>query len=272
MLSVTNPDPDPIQDYSETPIPEDNTLLSQPWPPGEGEVESEPETLEQTAFRLTWLASWKLQREYELIEPDLPKVIGHVSVWTNASHCVNTVDESAAAATAEQTPSLEIAEPEEDTDTVLPESESESLLEKTQVQEQLFNPYAYPEDEAVPKPSARTPSSVVVTEIKLDDREHAIDPFSDEEEESNYDSDDEDEDKDKDTDWSSDGETYCGSHCGEEDDKPDQEHEQEEEQEQDIADCSQSAAPRLARNEKEMWERYTNLGPAPESQPQVLCW
>lgn len=41
--------------------------------------------MDSTAFRLTWLSLWKLQRESRLIEPRLNRIIGHGSVHKTAA-------------------------------------------------------------------------------------------------------------------------------------------------------------------------------------------
>ncbi|KIX02217.1 uncharacterized protein Z518_08156 [Rhinocladiella mackenziei CBS 650.93] len=48
--------------------------------------------MDNLAFKLTGLAGWKLQCESQLIDPDLPKLIGHFAVYQNAVHYVEGHD------------------------------------------------------------------------------------------------------------------------------------------------------------------------------------
>ncbi|KAJ4522713.1 hypothetical protein HRR78_000200 [Exophiala dermatitidis] len=350
MLSVTNPDIDLI-DRPETPAHPASVTTTpegqqqepqQQWPGGSGSgldfsFDPVPESLQQTAVRLTWLASWKLQQEYELIEPDLPKVIGHIAVWTSASHCVDSssttddgqVDGVVTAIDSEELGPQQQQQQQQQQD-VLPSTEDPFVLDGTESQsdsdsedsdsisehnDALFsteansgsnNPEGLPlfppeeEDAALAMlenpadlQQHQTPNSVSVKEVNLQD---SLDPFSDDEEEGNYSSSGYEKDNDSEDDmtknpndtWSSDGETYCSSDYDDNDD--DEEEEEKEtrkgELEQDIADCrcySSSANDSnkwpgnndtfvvvddltKRKEENEMWERYTNLGPIPPRQ------
>lgn len=259
MLSVINPD---IIEQPEEPIADDKTPLEQHW-----EDYSEPESLEQTAFRLTWLASCKLQREYELIEPDLRKVIGDVAVWTNASHCVDATD-GAGAPDQNQVSCLQGTQPEENL--VLRELEQASEQEKLFDSEESFSE-PLPSAETDPQEPEHASCSVMVTEIKP--IHEGNDPFSDDEEEENSDyeqdrgaDNDDDEEPGYDSDWSSDGETYVSDS-----NRGGDELGTVELEEADIADSGAHAACKPDLKEAEMWEKYTNLGVArrAEQQPQI---
>src|ERR1700761_594972 len=43
------------------------------------------ETADEMAWRLVWVAQWKIQQESRHIEPRLPKMIGHMSVYNQVS-------------------------------------------------------------------------------------------------------------------------------------------------------------------------------------------
>ncbi|KAL2444381.1 hypothetical protein ABEF95_016479 [Exophiala dermatitidis] len=251
MLSVTNPDIDLI-DRPETPAhpapvttsPEGQQQQQQQqepqqqWLGGSGldfSFDPVPESVQQTAVRLTWLASWKLQQEYELIEPDLPKVIGHIAVWTNASHCVDcsTTDDGQVdgVVTAIESPGVENleqqqqqealpsaadgfvldgTEPESDSDS----EDSDSISEQNDVlcstrsgsnNPEALLPFPPEEEDAalamLENPADlqqhQTPNSVSIKEVNLEDSQ---DPFSDDEEEWNYSSSGYEEDTDSEDD------------------------------------------------------------------------
>ncbi|KIW32058.1 hypothetical protein, variant [Cladophialophora immunda] len=129
--------------------------------------------MDETAYKLLWLAQWKLQQESEHMEPKLTKMIGHLSVYQKAAEYMEEHDvEDAIFGKEDQTGALD--------------EFSELLTHEPQL----------------PEESPVAPESVVVTAVEID-AECDRNPFSDDEELSSRGEDD--------LEWSSDDETEFGS-------------------------------------------------------------
>ncbi|KIW67327.1 hypothetical protein PV04_06590 [Phialophora macrospora] len=151
------------------------------------------ETNDEMAWRLVWTSQWKLQQESEHIEPTLPKMIGHLSVYNQVSEYMqnHNVDD------------FILGNDDDDAADVI--NEFSQILSK---------------DSSPPAlPVLVRPSSVVVTAVEIDGDKAEKDPFADDEESSSHG--DEDEDNDA---WSSDEETEFGSVSSVEDEEHDADH------------------------------------------------
>ncbi|KIX91927.1 uncharacterized protein Z520_12363 [Fonsecaea multimorphosa CBS 102226] len=146
--------------------------------------------IDETAYRLLWLAQWKLQQESEHMEPMLTKMIGHLSVYQKAAEYMEEHDVADV-----------IFGKEEDQSQVLDEF---SELLAHDAHNRVFQPeQASSSSSSLP---ATTPDSVVVSAVEVDaegEGEGQRNPFSDDEEVSSVGEDD--------VNWSSDDETEFGS-------------------------------------------------------------
>ncbi|OAP60683.1 hypothetical protein AYL99_05685 [Fonsecaea erecta] len=143
--------------------------------------------MDETAYRLLWLAQWKLQQESEHMEPMLTKMIGHLSVYQKAAEYMEEHDVAEAIFGTE------------------PQSEAVDEFSELLAHESSKSPY---QTEQTASTSSSTPppnSSVVVSavEVDADAAEGDRNPFSDDEEVSSV--------GDDDINWSSDDETEFGS-------------------------------------------------------------
>ncbi|EXJ68159.1 uncharacterized protein A1O5_08774 [Cladophialophora psammophila CBS 110553] len=150
--------------------------------------------MDETAFKLLWLAQWKLQQESEHMEPKLTKMIGHLSVYQKAAQYMEEHDVS----------NLTIWAPTQDVDHGQVEDTIFGKEDRTDVLDEFSELLTHDSAELSQQSEepSRTTSSVLVTEVEVD-AEGERNPFSDDEEVSSRGEDD--------MDWSSDEETEFGS-------------------------------------------------------------
>jgi hypothetical protein len=160
------------------------------------------ETNDEMAWRLVWTSQWKLQQESGQIEPTLPKMIGHISVYNQVSEYMQSHNVSEPA-TSEIILDVDVGQVE---DILLGnDDDDDAAADVVQEFSQLLS--HAPKDSSPPtRPAPAAPSSVVVTAVEVDADNAGQDPFNDYEESSSHGDEEEDDDG-----WSSDEETEFGS-------------------------------------------------------------
>ena len=171
------------------------------------------ESKDEMAWRLVWSSQWRLQQESRHIEPTLPKMIGHMSVYHHVSNYMQTHDVSNDSSPEDGTIDTDVGQVE---DIILGGDEDDDDPASF-IGELSYHTTPVPKNNAQPsRPALVRSSSVVATVVEIDDDEAEVEaeagrnPFSDDDDEETSSRGDGENDDD-DGDWSSDEETAFDS-------------------------------------------------------------